>query len=111
MSDLAEPLPGVTPARTQHPATGYVLYLVAAIGLSLSPGPNGLLALTHGGTEGAHLEEETVVLDPGAQGFQVVHIQAIGRAGNVDQHALEVLEHGGQLRVAVGGGGFAIQAV
>ena len=30
MSDLAEPLPGVTPARTQHPATGYVLYLVAA---------------------------------------------------------------------------------
>ncbi|MBI1350920.1 MAG: EamA family transporter [Actinomycetales bacterium] len=30
MSDLAEPLPGVALARTRHPATGYVLYLVAA---------------------------------------------------------------------------------
>ena len=27
----------------------WLLYLVAIIGLSLSPGPNGLLALTHGG--------------------------------------------------------------
>ena len=30
MSDLAEPLPGVAPARHRHPATGYVLYLAAA---------------------------------------------------------------------------------
>jgi len=26
----------------------WLIYLLAAIGLSLSPGPNGLLALTHG---------------------------------------------------------------
>ena len=26
----------------------WLIYLVAIIGLSLSPGPNGLLALTHG---------------------------------------------------------------
>lgn len=26
----------------------WLIYLLASIGLSLSPGPNGLLALTHG---------------------------------------------------------------
>ena len=31
MTDLAEPLPGVTPARVRHPARGYLLYLVAAL--------------------------------------------------------------------------------
>ena len=30
----------------------WLIYLVAAIGLSLSPGPNGLLALTHGALHG-----------------------------------------------------------
>lgn len=30
MSDLAEPLPGVTPAVRRHPARGYALYLLAA---------------------------------------------------------------------------------
>jgi threonine/homoserine/homoserine lactone efflux protein len=30
----------------------WLVYLVAAIGLSLSPGPNGLLALTHGALHG-----------------------------------------------------------
>jgi drug/metabolite transporter (DMT)-like permease len=30
VSDLAEPVPGVAPARVRHPATGYLLYLVAA---------------------------------------------------------------------------------
>lgn len=30
MSDLAEPLPGVAPAAHRRPATGYLLYLVAA---------------------------------------------------------------------------------
>src|SRR5215475_12949456 len=30
----------------------WLLYLAAAIGLSLSPGPNGLLALTHGALHG-----------------------------------------------------------
>jgi threonine/homoserine/homoserine lactone efflux protein len=32
----------------------WLIYLVAAIGLSLSPGPNGLLALTHGALHGRH---------------------------------------------------------
>ena len=31
----------------------WLIYLVAAIGLSLSPGPNGLLALTHGALHGS----------------------------------------------------------
>jgi drug/metabolite transporter (DMT)-like permease len=30
VSDLAEPIPGIAPARTRHPATGYLLYLAAA---------------------------------------------------------------------------------
>src|SRR5688500_11102066 len=30
----------------------WLLYLAASIGLSLSPGPNGLLALTHGAMHG-----------------------------------------------------------
>ena len=30
----------------------WLIYLLAAIGLSLSPGPNGLLALTHGALHG-----------------------------------------------------------
>ena len=30
MSDIAEPIPGIAPAARRHPATGYVLYLVAA---------------------------------------------------------------------------------
>lgn len=31
----------------------WLIYLVAAIGLSLSPGPNGMLALTHGALHGS----------------------------------------------------------
>jgi threonine/homoserine/homoserine lactone efflux protein len=30
----------------------WLIYLLATIGLSLSPGPNGLLALTHGALHG-----------------------------------------------------------
>ena len=42
MTDLAEPLPGVTPARVRHPARGYLLYLVAALLFAL----NGTVAKT-----------------------------------------------------------------
>jgi len=31
VTDLAEPLPGVAAARIPHPATGYLLYLAAAL--------------------------------------------------------------------------------
>ena len=34
--DLVEPIPGVAPARTRHPATGYLLYLVAALLFSIN---------------------------------------------------------------------------
>ena len=33
----------------------WLIYFVAALGLSLSPGPNGLLALTHGALRGSWL--------------------------------------------------------
>lgn len=55
MTDLAEPLPGVAPARARHPATGYVLYLAAALLFSL----NGTVAKTLllGGMEATRLSQ------------------------------------------------------
>lgn len=48
----------------------WLLFLAAAIGLSLSPGPNGLLALTHGALHGRHKAMWTVM--GGALGFVLV---------------------------------------
>ena len=48
----------------------WLVYLAAAIGLSLSPGPNGLLALTHGALHGRHKALFTIF--GGALGFVVV---------------------------------------
>lgn len=48
----------------------WLVYLVAAVGLSLSPGPNGLLALTHGALHGRRLALYTVL--GGASGFVLV---------------------------------------
>jgi homoserine/homoserine lactone efflux protein len=48
----------------------WLIYLLAAIGLSLSPGPNGLLALTHGALHGQHKALYTIF--GGALGFVVV---------------------------------------
>jgi threonine/homoserine/homoserine lactone efflux protein len=48
----------------------WLVYLAAAIGLSLSPGPNGLLALTHGALHGWRRALATIV--GGALGFVVV---------------------------------------
>jgi homoserine/homoserine lactone efflux protein len=45
----------------------WLIYLLAATGLSLSPGPNGLLALTHGALHGRRLALYTVA--GGALGF------------------------------------------
>lgn len=47
--------------------TTWLLYLAAAIGLSLSPGPNGLLALTHGALYGRRKTMNTIL--GGALGF------------------------------------------
>jgi homoserine/homoserine lactone efflux protein len=48
----------------------WLIYLLAAIGLSLSPGPNGLLALTHGALHGRRKALYTI--GGGAFGFVVV---------------------------------------
>jgi homoserine/homoserine lactone efflux protein len=55
----------------------WLLYLLAAIGLSLSPGPNSLLALTHGALYGTR--RATVTILGGALGF--VAIIALSMAG------------------------------
>ena len=48
----------------------WLIYLVAAIGLSLTPGPNSLLALTHGALHGHRRTLYTVA--GGALGFVAV---------------------------------------
>jgi homoserine/homoserine lactone efflux protein len=48
----------------------WLVYFVAALGLSLSPGPNGLLALTHGALHGRRKALYTIA--GGALGFVVL---------------------------------------
>jgi len=48
----------------------WLIYLLAAVGLSLSPGPNGLLALTHGALHGRRKALYTIF--GGAIGFILV---------------------------------------
>src|SRR4029079_15876503 len=48
----------------------WLIYLLAAVGLSLSPGPNGLLALTHGALYGRRKALYTVI--GGCLGFTAV---------------------------------------
>jgi threonine/homoserine/homoserine lactone efflux protein len=48
----------------------WLIYLAAAIGLSLSPGPNGLLALTHGALHGRRKALYTIF--GGVSGFVVL---------------------------------------
>jgi homoserine/homoserine lactone efflux protein len=48
----------------------WLIYLLAATGLSLSPGPNGLLALTHGALHGHYKALYTIF--GGAFGFVIV---------------------------------------
>jgi threonine/homoserine/homoserine lactone efflux protein len=48
----------------------WLIYLLAAVGLSLSPGPNGLLALTHGALHGRR--KTLFTISGGAFGFVVV---------------------------------------
>jgi len=47
----------------------WVLFLLTSVGLSLSPGPNGLLALTHGALHG---RRKTLTIVSGARGFFAV---------------------------------------
>ncbi|HYC37074.1 MAG TPA: LysE family transporter [Usitatibacter sp.] len=48
----------------------WLLYLAASIGLSLSPGPNGLLALTHGALHGQR--KALFTISGGVLGFTVI---------------------------------------
>lgn len=48
----------------------WVLYLLASVGLSLTPGPNGLLALTHGAIYGSRRTIATIL--GGALGFAII---------------------------------------
>lgn len=50
--------------------TTWLLYTAAAVGLSLTPGPNGLLALTHGALHGVRRTSFTIA--GGALGFTAV---------------------------------------
>src|SRR5205809_7991482 len=56
-------------ASTMDPHT-WLLYTAAALGLSLSPGPNSLLALTHGALHGRRKALYTI--SGGAVGFTIV---------------------------------------
>lgn len=55
MTDVAEPIPGVTPARVRHAPTGYALYLLAAVLFAV----NGTVAKTLllGGIEASYLSQ------------------------------------------------------
>jgi len=57
-------------------ADTWLLFLAASIGLSASPGPNGLLALTHGALHGRRMASYTVL--GGALGFVLVIAAATG---------------------------------
>src|SRR5204863_5101226 len=48
----------------------WLLYTLAAIGLSLSPGPNSLLAMTHGALHGARMAVFTIA--GGVVGFTLL---------------------------------------
>ncbi len=50
--------------------TTWLLYLAASVGLSVSPGPNGLLALTHGALYGRRRAMNTIL--GGAAGFTLL---------------------------------------
>lgn len=74
----------------------WLLYLVAALGLSLTPGPNSLLALTHGALHGHHRALYTIT--GGALGFVCVialSMVGIGALLQASAHALLVLKWAG----------------
>lgn len=71
----------------------WLIYLVAAVGLSLTPGPNSLLALTHGALHGHKRTLWTVA--GGSLGFVAViglSMLGIGALLQASAHALLVLK-------------------
>ena len=57
----------------------WLIYLLAAVGLSLTPGPNGLLSLTHGACFGMRATVHTVL--GGALGFFVLIAASLAGMG------------------------------
>jgi hypothetical protein len=73
----------------------WLVYLLAAIGLSLSPGPNGLLALTHGALHGQRKALYTIA--GGVLGFVIIIALSMFGIGALLQ-ARERSRHDGELR-------------
>lgn len=74
-------------------ANTWLLYIVAAFGLSLTPGPNSLLVLTHGALHGQRRTLYTVA--GGALGFLALialSMAGIGALLAASSHALTVLK-------------------
>lgn len=64
----------------------WLIYLLAAVGLSLSPGPNSLLALTHGALHGRRMALFTI--GGGAVGFIVIVALSMFGIGALLQRSL-----------------------
>lgn len=82
--------PGTIPTMALHT---WLLYIVAAIGLSLTPGPNSLLVLTHGALHGHRRTLFTVA--GGAIGFAALialSMLGIGALLQASAHALTVFK-------------------
>jgi len=74
----------------------WLIYLLASIGLSLSPGPNGLLALTHGAIYGR--KPALCTIAGGVAGFIALialSMFGIGALLQASAHALTVLKWAG----------------
>lgn len=67
----------------------WLLYLVAAVGLSLTPGPNGLLALTHGALYGHR--KTLCTITGGVTGFVVLIGLSMGGIGALLQASPQAL--------------------
>jgi threonine/homoserine/homoserine lactone efflux protein len=59
----------------------WLIYAVAAVGLSLTPGPSGLLSLTHGACFGFRLTVSTVL--GGALGFLILIAASLAGMGTL----------------------------
>ncbi|PSW16879.1 LysE family translocator [Photobacterium sanctipauli] len=80
------------------PFETWLLYLVAVTGLAFAPGPNGLLALSHGALYGRKKVLATIF--GGVSGFILIIALAmfgVGAAMQASSHALSILKWAGGL--------------
>jgi homoserine/homoserine lactone efflux protein len=74
-----EAAPAFPPARCVMSRDLFLLYLAAAVGLSLTPGPNGLLSLTHGACFGLRRTVATIL--GGGLGFFILIAASLAGMG------------------------------